>query len=389
MNIRETALNAITRIFPELGRKTITHSKESKQSDLYKPDKLQTKSELQLMYQLCPEIFKAVNFHASQVSNFTIETKSKAEQEIINQFLKTLSKSGTIDSLRQIIYKTSVSADVFGIGPIELNSTEGSPFTVSLVHPNAIEPKRGLTGNIIFNGDKVDTWIEKSTEKEIPGESIAYLRYNEFADELYGTSLVQVCYSAGLSKLNIELGLAAAIYRVGFPTILFKVGNEKKEPTEPLMKQVQELTKDFGSVRQFTHENWIEPKIMESFSLPQTTEYTNNFIQSIATGAGLPVAFLTGRMKEMTYNSAPILMEFVTESVINPRRSIVTTFIKNEILDKLFELHGVKEPIAEVIYEPPFPRVKESVAKTMKIMADTRVDEKHVFTAEEIRALYY
>jgi len=393
MGIRETALNAAARILGmKLEPQKTSASAESRDGKLFEPSAKEDKSKLELMYELCPEVNRAINFHASQVSNFEIEYGDAREEKIFKEFLKTLSPSGSADKFREIIYKTSVSSDVFGFGPLELHSEGTAPFTISIVHPNNIEPKkiRNNQGAEVLDvkKGKVLNWVDKTTKKTIAGKFIPTLTYNTFGDEIYGISLVQVCYNAAISKLNIELGLAAAIFKTGFPTITFAVGDETKNPTVDLMKSAKEIVEDFGSVREFVHEHWIKPKMLESFALPQATNYTEPFIRSIATGSGLPEAFLTGRMKELTYNSAPILLEVLTETIINPRRAIIKTFVEGEIFYKLFEAHGIKEPKTRIVYEPAFPRIKKDTALTAKTLSEVKIGEENAFTKEEIRDVY-
>jgi len=373
-------------------------SSEGSRDEQYDPNKIPNKSDLELMYKSCPEIFSFINFHAAMASNFEIVTDSEKEASILKKFHRSLSKTSSPGAFNELIKKTSVAADVFGIGPIELHSKkddEGNEeFTISIIHPNSMEPKKDGMGKIDINPETgmpliwIQTINDGMEKIEIEEKSLAFLKYNNFADEIYGTPTTQVAYSAGLGKQNTELGFARAVNRAGYPTTCFSVGDAKHEPSEPLMTDLrQRVLNDFGSVREFVHEYWINPKIIESYTLPQSKNYVEPFIKSIATAAMLPTAFIGGSMADLKYNSAPMLMEIVSEASINPRRKVIATFILDKILYPLFTANGIDNPHARVVFHPPFPRNKQTMAEVVSKLATTQAGGKDVFTANELREL--
>jgi hypothetical protein len=394
MRLSISNLSAALNNINPFNKKISQTSSEGVRDEQFDPKKIPDKSDLELMYKTCPEIFSLVNFHAAMASAFEIVTDSDKEAEIIKKFHRSLSKTSSPDAFNELIKKTSVAADVFGIGPIELHSKGDYGFTISIIHPNSMEPKKDGLGNIEINTETgmPKNWVQTTqdglTKTEIPEESLAFLKYNDFADEIYGTPITQPAYNSGLGKLNTELGFANAITRAGYPTTCFSVGDEKHEPGKEVMDDLRNrVLKDFGTVREFVHEYYINPKIMESYTLPQGRNYVEPFIKSMATAAMLPTSFIGGSMADLKYNSAPMLMEIVSEASINPRRKVVATFITDKILYPLFAANGIEDPKARVVYHPPFPRNKQTMADVVSKLAATQVNGKDVFTADELREL--
>jgi len=290
------------------------------------------------------------------------------------------------------------------------------PISIDLLreHGEATKVKLDKSGNPVG-------WLQEieNKKKELLFKDIAFLTFTTIGDEVLGLSRLEPIYKTIWRLMNIEEGIATAIFRHGFPLYDIQVsgGMEGKPPTKEQLDNAAKEVKGLNYKSEFIHPPNYKVKLLEAFSIGKGEDYTSNFIELISSVSSLPRFLLMGTAKELSRASAQELLKMVKPGLVIaqdklklwfeeqilkplmeanhitdvPELEIGEASILKEASDKLSELSGdealpglyLKSPHATLIYEGDKKQILKSehgmkmlrnyVGKNMYLVSDDKV----------------
>jgi len=377
-------------------------SKASKESKPLKFGKFNF-HDLELMYRRQPYLFRAVNIRASFATpKFKIYTDTTEGEKAVGEFLTRIHCKRDLSWLNSFLHNRFIDADVFGNAWTEyiLNEDEDTLMGLQHLHPAYIGFQRdhGTNGPIKTDDDDNPVGITQEvpyydTKKErtghntidVPMELIAHLTLHNIGDELLGIPLTEVAYQSALSQMNTELGFAEAIYRHGFPLQDIEVGDERHEPNPEIMEDIEKEVKDLNYMSEYVHEYWIKVKNLESYSLPGTVNFSEPFINAIATASGIPKFLLRGTGEGTNRATAQAMLDLLPSSIF-PLRRKMKLLLENQIFAKLFELEGIDDQI-RIEFNEVLPREDDRITAKLLNLSKVRFEDRSLLTYEEAREM--
>jgi len=333
-------------------------------------------SSLYEMYSTCPPLFRAINIRATLASRFLNIDSSNPDK--LKHVLSYLSPTASMSIIENIVFKASIDSDIFGLGTVELYLNDNMRPQLSNIHAKSIDFKRDSSNRILFKpGTQSPQAIIQTTDfekSEIDYDNISLLRYNALGDELYGISLVKLCYSSA-EYYNASLrGFGNAMNKLGFPIYDFSVGDETHDPTPEVVNYLQNKVKNFAVKKEFIHEYFIKTDVTESKAISQTSDFDKTFIRAIAIASGIPEFLLTGDTNDLSLASSKIMSEILPSILLPSLRNPIEIFVE-DIFKKLANIMNIDTTI-DVSFKPIFTIDQLSDARRAEILSKIDICSK-------------
>jgi len=385
------------------GRAKTSHSKASREAKSLEFGKFDF-NDLELMYRRNPYIFRAANIRASLATpKFKVYAETDQGEKAVKGFLDRIHCKRDLSWMNSFLYDRHLDADIFGNAWVELipNEDENTLAGFQPLHPAYIDFQRDhppsgpvredKDGNPVGISQKVPYYDEKKKKIgkqtiEVGMDCIAHLTLHRVGDELLGIPLVEVAYQSALSQMNAELGLAESIYHHGFPLQDISVGDESNPPTPEMMEKIEKEVKDLNYMSEYVHEYWIRVKNLESYSLPGTVNFSEPFINGIATASGIPKFLLRGTGEGTNRATAQAMLDLIPSTTIFPLRRNLKLFLENQVFAKLFELEGIDDQ-ARIEFDEILPREDERITQKLLNLSKCRFSGQTLLTLEEAREI--
>ena len=334
------------------------------------------------MYSSCPPLFRAINIRATLASRFLKLNSSNPDK--LKRILSYLSPTASMSIIENIVFKASIDSDIFGLGAVELYLNENMRPELSSIHAKSIDFKRDSSNKILFKpGTQIPQAIIQTTDfetTEIDYNDVSLLRYNALGDELYGISLVKLCYSSAEYYTASLKGFGKAMNKLGFPIYDFSIGNETHEPTPEIVDYVKNKVKNFADKKEFIHEYFIKTDVTESKTISQASDFDKTFIRAIAIASGIPEFLLTGNTNDLSLASSKIMSEILPSILLPSLQNPIEIFVE-DIFKKLASIMNIDATI-DVSFKPIFTIDQLSDARRAEILSKLDICSK-----EEIRKI--
>ena len=229
---------------------------------LEKSETVQKKNEI--LYRSDPIIFNGVNRLTRSISQpdfffmgDAAEVKKMEEFSRRIEF-KTYLENATKDI---VIYGYSVAQKVRG--------EDGQIKSLIILDPKSIDWKK--------DGDKIVRdehgvpegliWTDPNgQDKELLMKDAILLRFFTLGPETLGISPLEPAYKASWIRMNLEEAYGEAMYRIGYPTMTFTIG-DADHPTSPeLIKEAKKVLANMDTASQLILPNWIKGDVLSSKS---------------------------------------------------------------------------------------------------------------------------
>ena len=322
-----------------------------------------------------PVIFRGVKLRASlAIPSVKISTDNPQAQKVIAKFLTALHPSSGLVALASLLRDLWIDTDTFGtsfIDPI-WNKEHMNYLDLKRIHPISMDliREQGETSKVKLDakGNPVG-WVQEINykKKELTFNEIQFLTFNNIGDEILGLSTLEPIYKTAWRLMNIEEGLATAIFRHGFPLYDIQVsgGIEGKPPTKEQLDDAAKQVRGLNYKSEFIHPPNYKIKLHEAFSIGKGEDYTSNFIDLLASCFGLPKFMLLGSAKEVSRAVSESLLRMVKPN-LKPELDKLKLFFEEQILKPLMEANHITD----------IPQLEFGEWPLLKEEAETKKDDE-------------
>lgn len=283
------------------------------------PDKLER------MYGRDPILFNGCNTLSYLVNRgWTVSGKDEALADAFEAWLKD---SKIDDKIRQMALQLCIYGNVW----VEhvLNKNKNRLVDIRLLDPKTMDYERETTefapngtGRIIVDESGVPTGFVQRlssnlalalTNKDIhfTRDEITHVTLRLIADSFIGVGVIEPCYKQTVIKMNIEEALGEAVFHIGFPTYVLKVGDKESMadvPDELIDAYSKELA-NASSKTDFTMPWYANLSILSSPEVRDMKDNLSHYIDSQIASVGVPKPFIT----ESAEGANRASLEFLTE----------------------------------------------------------------------------
>jgi hypothetical protein len=375
---KETFINKLSKYFPKMPDSIFS----SQALETFKFDNTDFQTEkgkklLYTTYRRYPLITQAITLRSAlAIPSVHIKTTDKQTEKVIALFLAKLHPcpESRLLALRTLLRSLWVDAELFGTGFIDpqWNKKKTEYVSFKKIHPVSMDLLRTGEGGF-SNSVQMDKkgnpkgWIQEinNKKKELSFKDITFLSFKNIGDEILGISLIESVYKTTWRLMNIEEGLATAIFRHGFPLydITISGGIDGRPPTK---EQLDDAAKQVGGLNyksEFIHPPNYKVKLLEAFSLGKGEDYTDNFVSLICSATGLPRWFLLGTGKDIS-KAAPDMLKVIKPS-LEENQTKLKLFFEEQILYPLMKANHITDCPELIIGEIPFSKTDDEI-KTEK-----------------------
>lgn len=331
--------------------------------------------------------FKSVKTKAAiAIPSIKFKYNNDKERNAVELFLQNLHPSSGLLQLTVFLRDLYIDTTAFGTGfldPIwnkKRNTIEG----LKKIHPIEMDLLResafGEGGEVKLDrkGNPVG-WVQRinNKTKQIPFCRVGFLTFNTIGDEWLGISDLEPVYQNVWRLMNIEEGIATAIFRHGFPLYDIKVSgaSEGRPPTKEQLVAAAEEVKGLNYKSEFVHGPNYMVKLLESFSIGKSSDYVEPFIDQIVAMSDLPKFILLGSSDQVGQATSSELIKFI-KPLLQPSKDKLKLFFEEQILQPLMVANNIETvpqliigdlPLLEAEIEAEIvekPSVESSVKKT-------------------------
>lgn len=315
-------------------------------------------------------IFKSVKLKAAYaIPSIDFKYHSEKEKKVMDIFLKNLHPTSGLLQLETFLRDWYKDTTAWGTGFIDPIWNKGKTMYEGLkkIHPIEIDLKRDTGG--FGDGGKVlldkagnpKAWIQKLDDnkfKEAPFCRYAYLTFNTYGDEWLGISDLEPIYQTTWRLMNIEEGVATAIFRHGFPLYDVQVsgGSEGRPPTSEQLDQAAQEVKGLNYKSEFIHGPNYKVSLIESFSITKSKDYMEPFIDQIAALSDIPKFILLGSGEDIKA-IAPELMRTI-KPALKPSRDKLKLVFEEQVLKPLMEANHIDTTPELILGNIPFTDIE-------------------------------
>jgi hypothetical protein len=319
-------------------------SSVSLSADLLSPStKRAENKDLEFVYNRFPLVSRAIEIRANEMMarGFEIVTDKEAVKEELMQFLEE-------NNFSILLHQACINTDLYGNGFIEImyNKGETDIAGLKLLHPKYIDVKRDTkTGLVLFDDMGVmQGYIQKvSTEQvELSTDQLMHFVFKRIGDEVLGHSIIEPALKTIERSMNIEEGIAQAIYRHGFPQFDISVGTENEPPNKSMIDDIATAVENLNSKNEFVHPFYEQIKVLESQTTRNFESYPQIFIKQIVSNFGVPEALILGT-GESTNRATAMVQSRHFRAQIEAIQLIMKVEIEDKLFKKLKELRGWSE----------------------------------------------
>ncbi len=319
---------------------------------------LNGKKMLYTIFRRYPTVFQALKVRASlAIPSVFIKTDSPQAEKVIAKFLSNLHPVSGKVYLKSFLIDLWIDTDAFGTSYIDpiWDSKKQQILDLKKVHPISIDLLRQQGEGTPVKLDKKDNpvgWLQmvNNKSKTLAFDKVKYLTFTTIGDEILGIPILEPMYKTTWRLMNIEEGIASAIFRHGFPLydITVSGGLEGRPPTKEQLNDAAKQVAGLNYKSEFIHPPNYKVKLIEAFSLGKGEDYVDSFIDGIASASGLPRYLLMGSAKDLSRASAQSLLKSV-EPALNPSRDKMKLFFERCILKPLMDANHIPE-IPQLIF---------------------------------------
>src|SRR3989338_5994563 len=297
-------------------------------------------TKLESIYKTDQLIFQAVNI----ISTFVI---SKGYQYVVSENTEEeMAMRDKIVSLDTIVGLPKLLTDIvrhlhiYGNAYLEIvySRTDNKKVVgLALIDPKTITFKKKGTGEIdLDDSGNIKGYIQTVNAKkiELNPNQIIHFRINTIADSLTGTGIIEPLVKIIEAKRNIEVGLAEAVTRHGFPQFHVKLGDKEHQPTNEQVTEESEKYKRINSKSEFVTPYYYEIKVLEAPALKGGESYLKYFIDQIVAGTGVPQTILLGS-GEFSNRSSSMSQQENFFLYIAGIQSLVAETLQKELFTKI------------------------------------------------------
>lgn len=309
--------------------------------------------------------FKSVKTKAAiAIPSIDFKFNSSSEKNVVDAFLNNLHPSSGLLQLTVFIRDLYIDTTAFGTGYMDpiWNKRKTMIEGLKKTHPIEMDLLRssgfGEGGEVILdkNGNP-KAWLQRVGDgktKQIPFGNIGYLTFNTIGDEWLGISDLEPVYQNVWRLMNIEEGIATAIFRHGFPLYDIKVSgaSEGRPPTKEQLEAAAEEVKGLNYKSEFVHGPNYIVKLLESFSMGKTQDYIDPFINQIVSMSDLPKFVLLGSSEESSKASSQEIIKFI-QPLLRPSKEKMKLFFEEQILKPLMEANHINTVPQLIIGDVP------------------------------------
>lgn len=348
------------------------------------PSELQTKKipleQFALIFKRYPLCFRGAIIRANEViaRGFEIVANDKEARATIISFINKT-------NLKNLIFQICIDTDVFGNSFLEViySKNRREVADLAIIHPATMDFLRDSRQRIVFNENgKPRGFIQKSAAKRIEFEAdqIAHFAFIRIGDELLGISLFEPALATIKRAMNIEEGIAQAIYRHGFPQFFIQIGNDNNPPTKKMIDDVASTVEDLNVKNEYVAPYYFDIKILEPSSTRSFDAYSKHFIDQIIADLGIPKPILMGTGEGTNKATADVQSRHF-RAQIETMQSIIKYIIEEKVFKKIAELNQLKE-VPKLEWNEVLP--EEESAKIARIAT---VFEKGMANLKEVREM--
>lgn len=331
--------------------------------------------ELELTYLHNRTVFNGINKIVQSIMSVdhTIEATNLKIKKYFTDFVENLGNSGsdlTWDELLETIYSHEC---IYGKSWIEniYNKLGNKIVDWDIIDPKKMDYAKSGTNKIVLDkfGRPVGYYevmpVEGGLAQSVPTppdiiklgvsapsgyktifvypKQIAQLKLYNIGDGFYPVGLIEPIYKISVRKMNVEHGLANAMYRAGFPIRYGQVGDLNHEPTPDHVNGMLNQLKNLDFKNDIASAYYQNVKLLEPKSnfgrIKEALEYFND--QEIS-GLGIPRAFVTG--SDVKVNKAAMEnMEAMYQLTISDIIKRTVTSIRKYMFKPICELEEFKE----------------------------------------------
>ncbi len=156
-------------------------------------------------------------------------------------------------------------------------------------------------------------------------ERIAHFKFSEIGDGFYPIGLIEPILKTSNRKLTMMEALAEVYLRAGFPTRIFKVGDEQHTPSDELMESTAAELEKSSYKSTFAVPYYVDPIIVEAKNAEKLKEHLKYFVEEEVTVLG-PKSFVTGlgdQMNKATLNRLEFLYKLTMKDIMDNTAQII------------------------------------------------------------------
>ena len=315
-------------------------------------------------------IFRSVKLKSAFAIPFIdFKFHSAKEKKVMDVFLKNLHPISGLLWLESFLRDWYKDTTAWGTGYIDPIWNKGKTMYNGLkkIHPIEIDLLRdsggfGSGGKIVLDRKgNPKGWIQRigdNKTKTVPFCKYAYLTFNTFGDEWLGISDLEPIYQTTWRLMNIEEGVATAIFRHGFPLydVTVSGGVDGRPPTKEQLDKAALEVKGLNYKSEFIHPPNYKVELKESFSIGKSKDYMEPFIDQIAALSDIPKFVLLGSGDE-TRTSAPELLKIISPA-LKPSRDKLKLIFEEQILKPLMEANHIDTTPELIIGDVPLTDIE-------------------------------
>lgn len=258
---------------------------------LKKETGVQKKAEI--LYRLDPLIFGGVNRLRREIVSPRLFFTGGTEEDRLK-----MEEWARSVKLRNVLWEAVLDILIYGYAVIEkVRDSNGNIVKLVIVDPKTID--------WIKDGDKIvideatqepKGFVQSTTEGdiELDRNDIILLRFFYLGKECLGISPIEPAFRAAWIRLNLEDSYGEAMYRHGFPTYYFKIGDEQHPVTPELIREAKKILRDFDSSSEIILPNWIVPgRLEQKVPVAQVVEFWSFLAGQIARALDNPLSYLS------------------------------------------------------------------------------------------------
>ena len=171
----------------------------------------------------------------------------------------------------------------------------------------------------------------------IPKEKIAHTTFLTVGDSYYGIGLIEPCMNATLGKNNAQKGFTHSIFRLGFPLLGLKVGNDQVFPTPEMIDKAVEEFKNVNERTLVGYPHYVEPKIIESsMRADKLRDDIRHFTSEQISGMGVPSALVTGSGEDVNRAVLDTMLTLFYQKIRMFQESISSS-LEEQLFVKIYE----------------------------------------------------
>jgi len=335
---------------------------------------------LEQIYRMDGLVFGLINKYARDVvsGGYTIIADDEESRTTVENWCRDR-KRGFGKFLRTVIRDCLIYG--FAIYELVPNRANTEVLKILRIDPKSIDYKRE-GGEIVQDEYGYPLAFVQTTQKgrqiELPRERVAFFSLFSLEEGRMGISPLEVLYKPILYKLNMEEAVGESVWRIGFPPIILKVGDEKHPPSEELVTKLEGDLRNLTSKSAFIFPYWINMEAMELGRPERVETYLNYFSNIIRECLGFPRIETEERGRDTT------LIDY--ERTIKALQTELAEQIEEQIFEKLAAVYQLKETprISFVEYSPT---TRLSTARRLGILTRAGLLTRDIKTENVLRAM--